>query len=51
MIGFIGTSLQLQLAITAHTMNSFDFSTTWIYESTAFYNFNAARIEDTTSNS
>jgi hypothetical protein len=60
-----GASLQLQSIITAHTLNSFWTSLcdesvtdlrlistiTWIHESTAFYNFHAARIEDTTLNS
>jgi hypothetical protein len=63
MVGFIGTSLQLQLIITAHTLNDVCLTnlyeesltnlglifTTWIHESTTFYKFYAARIEVTAS--
>lgn len=69
MIVITGTSLQLQLLITAHTLDSLLIShcrlnlrlvsptpsisllSSWIHESTDFYNFHAARIQDTTSNS
>jgi hypothetical protein len=57
MIGFIGTSLQLQSIITAHTLNSSLTTSIWrisdwsltprIHESTAFYNLHAVRIEIT----
>jgi hypothetical protein len=65
MIGFIGTYLQLQLTIIAHTLNSFlmsdesltnpelistlTLSLSLIHESTAFYNCHAAIIEFTVS--
>jgi hypothetical protein len=63
MIGFIGTSLQLQSIITANTLNSFWTTSLWrishesptdlyysrIHEWTPFYICHAARIEITPS--
>jgi hypothetical protein len=59
MIGFIGSSLQLQSIITAHILNSWTTSLTnlglvsapRIHECSAFYNCHAAGIEVTMSDS
>jgi hypothetical protein len=63
MVQFIGTSLQLQLIVTAHTMNSYWMpyvesitnlsliaTTTRIHERTAFYNCHATGIKVSMSN-
>jgi hypothetical protein len=64
MIGFIGTSLQLQSIIRAHTLDSFLTTSVWrismknlsllsdsrIHEWTPFYNCQTAGIEATMSN-